>query len=85
MSSLLTFHQLSDNGVTGGQAPSSNGLQWHSVLSKDLLHVCVKEKQLQRRGSRKSTCNQCIIKYNAEDVPQIIFKWPEFNFKRHVE
>lgn len=39
MSSLLTFHQLSDNGVTGGQAPSSNGLQWHSVLSKDLLHV----------------------------------------------
>lgn len=28
MSSLLTFYQLSDNGITAGQAPSSTGRQW---------------------------------------------------------
>lgn len=27
MSSLLTFYQLSDNGITGGRAPPSTGLQ----------------------------------------------------------
>lgn len=30
MPSLLAFYQPSDSGVTGGQAPSSAGLQWHA-------------------------------------------------------
>lgn len=50
MSSLLAFYQPSDNGITGGQAPSSTGLQWHTAKI-----LCTHESKGKLAGINKST------------------------------
>lgn len=48
MSSLLTFYQLPDNGVTGGQAPSSTGLQWRGGSSAKVCCMRVSKRNGER-------------------------------------
>lgn len=49
MSSLLTFYQLSDNGITGGQAPPSTGLQsyrWYLAEVRSFGRAKVEQTRL---------------------------------------
>lgn len=60
MSSLLTFYQPSDNGITGGQTPSSTGLQWHRGC---LAKICYIRDGIKNIFDCDSFKNDCLITF----------------------